>query len=409
MPLTDAKVRALKPLSRLKRYSDGGGLYLEVTPGGAKLWRHRYRFAGKAKMLSLGGYPEVSLAQARDRMADQRRLLRDGIDPSAHRQAQKRATRESAENTLKAVAEEYFRTRATTLAQVTRDKKLRQLEIHVYPWLGQRPIREIVPLEVLAVLRRVEGQGKRHLAHRLRALISNLFAYAIVTQRADRNPASDLGGALQPETPSHRAAVTDPAEIGRLLRAIDGYKGSFVTLQALRLAPLTFVRPGELRKAEWPEFDLDAGQWIIPGSRMKGRQSTLRPDHYVPLSRQAVAILKDLHAVTGGGRLVFPGARDARRPMSENTINAALRSLGIDGETMCGHGFRRMASTRLNEMRWHPDVIERQLAHKEQNRVRAAYNAAEYLAERQTMMQTWADYLESLKDGGSVVPLRRRA
>lgn len=407
MPLTDAKIRALKPAERVRRYADGAGLSLEVSPSGSKLWRHRYRFAGSARMLSLGPYPEVSLAQAREKLAEQRRLLKDGIDPSAHRQTTKRAVRDSLENNFRAVAEEYLRTRCTTLAETTRDKKSRQLAIHVYPWLGQRPVREIVPLEVLSVLRRAEGQEKRHLAHRLRALISNVFAYAIVTERADRNPAADLGGALQPETPKHRAAVTDPTEIGRLLRAIEGYKGSFVTLCALRIAPLTFVRPGELRKAEWSEFDLEAGEWIIPGERMKGRHIAKRPPHFVPLSKQAVSILRELHALTGKGRYVFPGARDPRRPMSENTVNAALRGMGIDSETMCGHGFRRMASTQLNELRWHPDVIERQLAHKEPNRVRDAYNGAEYRAERSRMMQAWSDYLDELRQGATVISLRR--
>lgn len=409
MSLTDAKIRALKPAERVRRYADAAGLSLEVSPSGSKLWRHRYRFAGSAKMLSLGSYPEVSLSQAREKLAEQRRLLKDGIDPSAHRQTAKRAVRDSLQNNFKALAEEYLRTRCTTLAQITRDKKSRQLAIHVYPWLGQRPVREIVPLEVLAVLRRAEEQEKRHLAHRLRALISNVFAYAIVTERADRNPAADLGRALQPETPKHRAAVTDPAEIGRLLRAIEGYKGSFVTLCALRLAPLTFVRPGELRKAEWSEFDLDAGEWVIPGERMKGRHIAKRSPHFVPLSSQAIAILRDLHSLTGKGRYVFPGARDTRRPMSENTVNAALRNLGIDSETMCGHGFRRMASTQLNELRWHPDVIERQLAHKEPNKVRDAYNAAEYVTERRRMMQAWADHLDGMREGARVVPIARSA
>jgi len=409
MPLTDTRIRALKPEARVRRYADGAGLSLEVTPSGSKLWRHRYRFAGDAKMLSLGAYPAVGLAQAREKLAAQRRLLMEGIDPSAHRQGAKRATRESLENTFKAVAEEYLRTRCARLAPTTQDKKQRQLAIHAYPWLGSRPVREIAPLEVLSVLRRAESQGKLHLTHRLRALLSQVFAYAIVTERADRNPAADLGGALKPESPQHRAAVTSPAEIGKLLRSVAGYKGSFVTLCALRLAPLTFVRPGELRKAEWAEFNLDAGEWIIPGERMKGRHTSTRPAHFVPLSAQAVAILRELHALTGKGRYVFPGARDARRPMSENTVNAALRNMGVDSETMCGHGFRRMASTQLNELRWHPDVIERQLAHKEPNKVRDAYNGAEYLAERTTMMQAWADYLEGLREGAAVTPLRRHA
>lgn len=409
MPLTDAKIRALKPEARPRRYADGAGLALEVSPGGSKLWRHRYRFAGSARMLSLGSYPAVSLAQARERLAEQRRQLNDGIDPSAHRQGAKRITRDNLENTFKAVAEEYLRTRCAALAETTKEKKARQLAIHANPWLGSRPVREITPLEVLGVLRRAEGQGKLHLTHRLRALLSQVFAYAIVTERADRNPAADLGGALKPETPQHRAAVTDPLEIGKLLRSVAGYKGSFVTLCALRLAPLTFVRPGELRKAEWSEFNLDKGEWIIPGERMKGRHTAKRPPHFVPLSTQAVAILRELHALTGMGRYVFPGARDTRRPMSENTVNAALRAMGVNSETMCGHGFRRMASTQLNELRWHPDVIERQLAHKEPNKVRDAYNGAEYLTERQQMMQAWADTLSALESGANVTPIRRRA
>ena len=275
---------------------------------------------------------------------------------------------------------------------------MRRLERDVFPWLSTRPAREITPLELLSVLRRVEGRGTLETAHRIHQVCGQVFRYAIATGRAQRDPCTDLRGALPPVPPSHHAALTRPADVGALLRAINGYRGSFVVQCALRLAPLVFVRAGELRRAEWSEFDLAAAVWRIPAARMKMRQ-----EHLVPLARQAVELLQQLQPITGSGRYVFPSARTAVRPMSENAVTAALRRMGYERGEMTGHGFRTVASTLLNELGWPGDVIERQLAHAERDNVRNAYNRAEYWAERQRMMQSWADYLGGLAGTGTVM------
>lgn len=405
-PLTDIALRNAKPRETPYRLSDGPrgvarGLYLEVSPAGGKLWRFKYRFGGKPNLLSLGPYPNVGLKDARAKRDEARKQLADGVDPSAARKAAKAAR--GGEGSFEAVAREWHATQESAWSAEYAAKVLGRLERLVFPWLRARPVGEILAPELLTVLRRVEARGTLELAHRAHQYTGRIFVYAIATGRAQRDPAADLRKALKPVPEKHHAAITDPKEIGALLRAIAGYRGSSVTQSALGLAPLTFVRAGELRKAEWSELDLEAAEWRIPAARMK-----MRVTHLVPLSMQTVAILSDLHPVTGSGRYVFPGLRTPTRPMSENTVNAALRRLGYTKDEMTGHGFRSIASTLLNEQGWNRDAIERQLAHGERDAVRAAYNYAEHLPERRRMMQAWADYLDGLKNGAEVVPIRSR-
>jgi integrase len=371
---------------------DGGGLYLDVRENGSRYWRMKYRHAGKERLLSFGVYPEVSLSEARSRRDAARAAIRDGQDPAAMKRARKVAAKVSAANSFEAVGREWLATQKKKLAASTFAKSEWMLCDNVFPWLGSRPIAEIDAPELLAVLRRIEARGAHETAHRTKEKCGQVFRYAIATGRASRDPSADLRGALAPVVRTLRAAVTDPTKVAGLLRSIDGYAGGFATRCALRLAPLLFVRPGELRRAEWAELDLDGALWRIPAAKMK-----MAEEHLVPLSPQAVAILRELGPLTGRGRYLFPSLRSPNEPMSENTINAALRRLGYDKETMTGHGFRALASTRLNELGWSPDVIERQLAHAPRNKVRAVYNRAQYMAERRKMMAAWADYLDTLK------------
>ena len=331
-------------------------------------------------------------------------MIGEGGDPSAIRRTTKVTAVLATANTFQAVADEWLAQHKARMAPATYNKAVWMLGDLVYPWLGRRPISDIEAPELLAVLRRIEARGAHTTAHRTKQRCGQVFRYAIATGRAKRDPSADLRGALAPLNPTARAAITDPLKVGELLRAIDGYSSTFPVICALRLAPMLFVRPGELRHAEWAEFDLDQSLWRIPAEKMK-----MRDEHLVPLPAQAVEILRDLLPLTGPDGFLFPGERSASRPMSENTVNAALSRLGYDKDTMTGHGFRAMASTRLNELGWSPDVIERQLAHAERNKVRAAYNRAQYLPERQLMMQAWADYLDSLKAGGSVIAFRSKS
>jgi integrase len=400
MPLTDTAIRNARPRSAPTKLSDGGGLYLLIQPHGAKLWRLAYRHAGKQKTLAFGAYPVVSLAEARSRREDAKALLAEGIDPSVRRQLEKQADTIS----FKLVAEELLqKMRREGRAAATLAKTEWLLEL-AYPSLGARPIAKITALEVLDVLRKIEAREKYETARRLRSTCGVVFRLAIATGRADRDPTFDLRGSLTAPKVKHRATIIEPAGIGALLRAIDGFEGQATTRLALRLASMLFVRPGELRHAEWHEFDLDGAVWTIPAEKMK-----MRRPHRVPLARQALAALNDVKAMTGEGRWLFPSVRTVKRPMSENTLNAALRRLGYGPDAMTAHGFRAMAATRLNEMgRWNPDVIERQLAHQEQNDVRRAYTyGVEYWPDRVTMMQVWADYLDGLKGPGKVVPIRQ--
>lgn len=404
MALTDTAIRKAKARDKSYKLTDGAGLYLEVMPNGARYWRMRYRYAGKDTRQAFGVYPEVTLAEARQRRDKARAALRDGRDPSADRKAERRRAKLSAAITFEGIAREWLVSQKKKLTPVTYDKATRTLEANVFPWIGARPIAEIDAPELLAVLKRIEARGAHETAHRVKARVGQVFRYAIAHGTATRDPSADLRGALAPVVSRSHAAVTDPAQVGDLLRALDSYSGQFATRCALRLAPLVFARPGELRHAEWSEFDLGAAEWRIPAHKMKMREA-----HVVPLSPQAVSILRELEPLTGRGRYLFPSLRSPREPMSENTVNAALRRLGFDKDTMTGHGFRAMASTRLNEMGWAPDVIERQLAHAERNKVRAAYNRAQYMAERVKMMAAWADYLDSLRVGAKVIPIKRKS
>ena len=386
------------------KLADGGGLFLDVRANGSRYWRMKYRHAGKERLLSFGVYPEVTLAEARRRRDAAREAIRDGRDPSADRKADKLRAVLSAETTFEAIAREWLDKQRAKLAPVTATKAEWLLGM-AYAEIGRRPIAEIAAREVLTLLQPIEATGRHETAHRVKQRIGQVFRYAIATGRAERDPTADLRGALSPVVTTSRAAVTHPDAVAGLLRAIDAYTGQPVTLAALKLAPLLFVRPGNLRAMEWSELDLDAAEWRIPAGKMKMREA-----HVTALAPQAVAILRELHPLTGRGRYCFPSLRTPDRPMSENTINAALRRLGFDKDTMTGHGFRAMASTRLNEMGWAPDVIERQLAHAERNKVRAAYNRAQYMAERKTMMTAWADYLDALRaDTGKVVAFKRKA
>lgn len=410
--LTAVAIRNAKAGEKSYRLFDGGGLYLEVMPTGSRYWRLKYRYAGKEKRLALGVFPEVGLTEARGFRDTAREALRAGRDPGAEKRATKVRAVLNAATTFEAVAREWLETQRAKLATSTFEKAEWMLVDNVFPWMGALPITQIEAPEVLATLRRIEARGANETAHRTRERIAQVFRYAIATGRAKHNPVGDLRGALAPIVRTSRAAITDPAQIGDLLRAIDGYNGQFVTRCALKLAPLLFVRPGELRAMEWRELDLDASEWRIPAAKMK-----MREEHVVPLAPQAVAILRELLPLTGPdpqrpGRLaryVFPSLRSGTECMSENTVNAALRRLGYDKSTMTGHGFRALASTRLNEMGWAPDIIERQLAHAERNAVRAAYNRAQYMKERRQMMAAWADYLDALRANHNVVPIRRLA
>lgn len=409
MALTDRAIQNAKPKEKPYKLSDEKGLFLLIrlqkdgkTCG--KYWRFKYRYGGKEKLLALGVYDDVSLKAARAQRDDARRQVAAGIDPGQHRKAIKMAKVASAENSFEVVAREWFGKYEPNWAASHSEKIIRRFENDVFPWIGCRPIAEVTAPELLTVARRIERRGTLDTAHRALQNCGQVFRYAIATGRAIRDPSGDLRGALPPVKQKHYATITEPKAIGELLRAISGYQGSFVAKCALSLAPLVFVRPGELRKAEWTEFNLDNAEWRIPAERMK-----MGEQHIVPLSTQAVAILRELHPLTGRGRYVFPGARTNGRPMSENTITAALRRLGYKGDEMTGHGFRSMASTILNEQGWHRDAIERQLAHCERNTVRAAYNYAEHIPERRKMMQAWADYLNYLSTGASIVSINASA
>jgi integrase len=405
--LSDVKVRSAKPEVKHRKLFDGRGLFLLVTTGGGKWWRFKYRFGAKAKTLSLGVYPDVGLKEARERRDEARKLLAAGVDPSVERKAERAA--QAAEmargiNTFEMVAREWFGKYSPIWALGHAATVIRRLERDVFPWLGGRPVGETTAVEILEVLRRVEARGSLETAHRIKQICGQVFRYAIATGRALRDPSADLRGALPPVKETHHAALTKPADVAALLGAINGYRGSFVVRCALRLAPLVFVRPGELRKAEWVEIDLDGAVWRIPAERMK-----LRQEHLVPLSQQAVEALRELRPLTGNGRYVFPSARTTARPMSENAITAALRRMGYEQGTMTAHGFRTTASTLLNELGWPADAIERQLAHAERDAVRGAYNRAEFLNHRRSMMQAWADHLDRLLAEGIIDPFRGAA
>ncbi|MDR5785956.1 integrase arm-type DNA-binding domain-containing protein [Caballeronia sp. LP003] len=398
MALTDLKIRNAKPTDKQQKLFDERGLYLLVTPAGGKWWRLKYRFGGKEKSLSMGVFPDVGLKEARERRDAARKLLANGVDPGIERKVQRAGAAERAANSFEAVAREWFAKYEPGWAKSHAEKVMGRLEKDVFPWLGGRPIVEIAAPEVLAVLRRVEARGALDTAHRVHQNCGQVFRYAIATGRAERDVSADLRGALPAARHTHFPSVTEPPEVAALLRALDAFQGTFVVQCALRLAPLLFVRPGELRTAEWAHFDLDKAQWRYTVSKTKTQ-------HLVPLATQAVAILRELHALTGQRAYVFPG-RDVKKPMSGAAVNAALRRMGFDTKTeITGHGFRAMARTILHEhLRFPGEVIEHQLAHKVPDALGTAYNRTKFIDDRIRMMQAWADYLDELKSEPRIAP-----
>ncbi len=404
-PLTAIQIDKAKPQDKDIKMYDGGGLYLLVTSTGGKLWRMKYSFGLKEKQLTFGAYPAVSLADARQRREDAKRLLANGVDPQESKKAQKAAQGEQDANTFEVIAREWHSKFAHTWVPSHAQHKLERLEKNVFPWIGKRPINELNAPDVLAVLRRMESRKILDTAHRVRFECSSIFRYAVATGRADRDPVADLKGALPPVKNGHHAAPTDPKELAPLLRAIDGFEGSFVVKCALQLTPLLFVRPGELRHAEWSEFDFEAAEWNIPAGRMK-----MKIAHLVPLSKQVIVILNELRPLTGHSKYVFPSHRSPLRCMSDNALNAALRRMGFNKDEVTAHGFRATARTILDEvLQVRPDFIEHQLAHAVKDPNGRAYNRTAHLAERKKMMQLWADYLEGLKAGAKVIPIHKNA
>lgn len=392
MPLTDVKAKNANPKGKLYRLYDTAGLYLEVSPAGGKWWRLKYRFGGKEKRLALGVYPEVRLKEARDRRDTARALLRDGIDPSAQKQVVKAARVFGAANSFEDVAREWYNQQSTSAWTSGHARTvIRRLEREVFPSLRGRPLADITAPELLGILRRITDRGALETGHRILVILGQVFRYGIATNRADRDPTYGLRGVLPAARPTHLAAITNPAEVGDLLVKIHEYGGSAVVRSAFRLAPLVFVRPGELRQALWKDIDLDKAEWRFTVSKT-------HTEHLVPLAKQAVKILRALKPLTGRGKWVFPSERGDGRPMSDATILAALRSCGVPKDKMCGHGFRAMARTILDEvLHERVDLIEHQLAHKVRGPLGAAYNRAQFLDERRRMMQTWADYLDRMK------------
>ena len=403
MALTDTFVKNTKPTESPAgdKYRDGGGMYLLINKGG-KYWRMDYRFTEKRRTLALGVYPAVTLAKARQRRDKARELLADGVDPGAAKQEEKAAKVAAAANTFEVVAREWLDKTKTDRMVSTHTKVTTWLEKDVFPHIGKMPISTIGPRDVLAALRHMEGRGALDSVQRVKQICGQVFRYAVASGSAERDVTQDLKGALAKAVPGNFAAITEPKQAGALLRSIFAYAGHPNTVAALKLSPLVFVRPGELRTAEWAELDLDAAEWRIPASKMK-----MRVDHLVPLSTQAVEILRGVQSLTGHGRFVFPGLRTAERPMSENTINGALRGMGYAEDAHTAHGFRAMARTIMDEvLNERVDLIEHQLAHAVKDANGRAYNRTAHLPARRDMMQRWADYLDKLRIGADVIPLR---
>ena len=422
MALTDLEVKKANATGKPQKRADGGGMYLLAQPDsvkinekkkeeivrGAKYWRLDYRFAGKRKTLAIGVYPDVALSEARERREEARKVLANGADPGDIKKAQKAAVVALAENSFELVAREWFSKHAPNWKENHSSKIIARLEKDVFPWIGAIPIAEINAPALLAAIRRIESRGALETAHRALACCGQVFRYAVATGRAERDPTGDLRGALPPvKKEKHFAAITDPLKVGELLRDIEGYQGSYVVKSAFKLSPMLFVRPGELRKMEWAELDLDRAEWIIPADKMK-----MGVTHIVPLAKQAVEVLREIQPLTGRGKYVFPGERDHDRPMSDNAIRSALRRMGWANDEMTPHGFRAMASTILDNMGYKQEWLERQLAHEEPNKIKAAYKREAwrmYLPERIAMMQAWADYLDGLAAGAQVIPLHKKA
>jgi integrase len=397
--LTDSAVKAAKPKAKPYHLTDGLGMYLLVKPNGGKYWRMDYSLHGRRKKYAVGVYPSVSLKDARIERDKAKRLVSEGIDPVQYRQMTKASQRKSSENSFETVALEWLAKQKQVWTEghaVTVEQRLRK---NLLPWLGNRPISEINPPELLRVLRRIEDRGAVESAYRSRTIAGQVFRYGIACGLCDRDPSADLRDALQPRKPKKMAAITEPAEVGGLMRAIDGYQGDLITRCALRLSALTFCRPGEIRHAEWAEIIWAKEEWVIPAEKMK-----MKRDHVIPLADQTIKVLQELHPATSRGKYVFPSLRTPTRCMSENTVNAALRRMGIPKTEMVAHGFRSMASTLLHENGFGHDVIELQLSHSRKDRIAAAYDRSERLPERRRMMQWWADYLDNLKTQGQEIP-----
>lgn len=399
--LTATQIKNAKPESKQYKLTDGNGLYLLVKKSG-KYWRYDYRFLKKRKTLALGVYPEISLKVARQKHADARKLLDQEIDPAQHRKITKAIKLEEAANSFGTLAAEWLAKQTWT--QGHRRTVESRLNRDILPYLSDKPVVDITAKEVLVICRRVESRGAIESAHRIKTIIGQVMRYCVSLELVDGDPTRDLKGALTPTTSKNMSAITKPEDVGGLMRSIETYEGTSITRAALKLAAFTFVRPGELRHAEWSEFDFERNVWIIPEEKMKGRIK-----HMVPLSRQALEVITELKPKTGAGRYVFPSPRTALRPMSENAVLSALRRMGYEKSEMTGHGFRAMASTNLYELGWKSELVEKQLAHKDPNEVRASYNHAKYLDERTEMMQAWADYLDRLKAGGEIVNFKKRA
>jgi integrase len=398
MPLTDVTIKSLMPSTKPFKKFDGEGLYIHVTPAGSKLWRYKYKFNGRSKIFSIGKYPLISLKEARQKRVGAQRLLAEGIDPSIAKQENKQNNNSS----FGLIAEQWFKNNKPKWSKKYAATVWRRIEKNLLPNLKNRKINKITTGELLRVLRKIEQRGAIDTTHRAGQAASQIFIHAIACGLIENNPANDIVKALQVVQVKHLPAITKPVEVGELMRAIDGFQGTFVVECALKLLPYVFVRPGELRKAEWSEIDLKNCLWTIPVQRMK-----MKREHLVPLSKQALKILNNIHPLTGDGKYIFPSVRTDTNPLSNNTLNVALRRLGYSKEQMCAHGFRTTASTNLHEMGWKSEVVERQLAHVDKNAIRGIYNRAEYLDERIKMMQSWADCLDNWKSGAEVIPFRK--
>ncbi len=400
MPLSDTKIRNTKPGAKPVRLFDGGGLYLEVAPSGGKWWRLKYRIDGKEKRLSLGVYPDVGLKDARERRDEARKQVAAGIDPSLHRKAVKDSKTTAAANTFEVVARQWYLEKSPEWAESNRGRIIRRLERDIFPWIGSKPLSTITTPLVLETLKRISDRGLIETAHKARQSCRQVFVYAIQRGLTKANPIDATEGALPSVKNKNFAAITDPVKVGEFMRAVDAFKGTLTVQCALRLAPLVFVRPGELRQAQWADIDLDRSLWTYSVSKTDTA-------HIVPLSKQAVSILREIQPLTGHGQYVFPGARTHTRPMSEAAVNAALRRMGFDTQNeITGHGFRAMARTILHErLKFDPAIIEHQLAHKVSDSLGTAYNRTKFLDDRVAMMQAWADYLDELKAGAKVIPM----
>lgn len=392
MALTDIQIKNLKYPGKPMKVADGGGLYLYLSESGKKLWRITYYFERRQRVLSLGEYPVITLQRAREKRMEVKQLLAEGIDPGALKKAAKEEQISEVKDMFRSIALEWFEARTTDFTEKHRGTVMYRLEKYIFPVIGKEHIARMEPQDILKVVLPIEKKGQNETARRLLQIIGQIYRYAVITGRAKRNPVTDLHGAIRPRSVTHRAAITEPKKVAQLLRNIDDYEGYFPIVCALKLAPLVFVRPTELRAAEWTEFDFETNEWRIPATRMKMKQM-----HIVPLSKQAVKILKELQEFSGSEKLLFPSIRTATRPLADATVLNAIRRMGYDKNEMCTHGFRSLASTLLNELGYNRDWIERQLAHGERNDVRAAYNYAEYLPQRTKMMQEWADFLDKLK------------